>query len=58
MDGVLLVVGAGTVKRDVVRKAKAQLEAVNARLLDIAVNNVPFEPAQFAGYFDQADQAT
>jgi non-specific protein-tyrosine kinase len=58
VDGVLLVVGAGTVKRDVVRRAKSQLEAVNARVLGIAVTNVPFEPAQFAGYFDQVDQAS
>jgi non-specific protein-tyrosine kinase len=53
VDGVLLVVGAGTVKRDLARKAKAQLETVNARVLGMVVNNVPYEPSRFAEYYDQ-----
>lgn len=56
-DGVLLVVGAGTAKRDLARKAKAQLEAVNAPVLGLVVNNVPFDAAAFAGYYDATDQA-
>ncbi len=52
VDGVLLVVGAGTVKRDLARKAKAQLEAVNANVLGLVVNNVPFDAGAFDGYFD------
>jgi non-specific protein-tyrosine kinase len=52
VDGVLLVVGAGKVKRDLARKAKAQLEAVNARVLGLIVNNVPFDASAFDGYYD------
>jgi non-specific protein-tyrosine kinase len=52
VDGVLLVVGAGRVKRDLARKAKAQLEAVNARVLGLVVNNVPFDASEFDGYYD------
>ena len=41
VDGCLLVVGAGIVKRDLVRRARAQLEAVHANVLGVVVNNVP-----------------
>jgi capsular exopolysaccharide synthesis family protein len=41
VDGVLLVVGAGIVKRDVARKARSLLEAVHANVLGLVVNNVP-----------------
>src|SRR6266542_2882543 len=52
VDGVLLVVGAGKVKRDLARKAKVQLEAVNATVLGLVVNNVPFDAREFDGYYD------
>lgn len=51
-DGVVLVVGAGTVKRDLVRKAKAQLEAANARVLGVAVVNVAFDATSFGPYYE------
>jgi non-specific protein-tyrosine kinase len=54
VDGVLLVVGAGTVKRDLLRKAKAQLEAVNAPVLGALVLNAPFDTAAFAPYYPSA----
>jgi capsular exopolysaccharide synthesis family protein len=52
VDAVLLVVGAGVVKRELARKAKAQLEAVRAPVLGLVVNNVPFDPTAFAGYYE------
>ena len=51
-DGVLLVVGTGKVKRDLARKAKAQLEAVNANVLGLVVTNVPFDAGAFDAYFE------
>jgi non-specific protein-tyrosine kinase len=51
-DGVVLVVGAGTVKRDLARKAKAQLEAVGAPVLGTVVVNVAFDVTPFAPYYD------
>ena len=45
VDGVLLVVGAGTVKRDLARKAQAQLEAVKANVLGVVVVNLDFDAA-------------
>ncbi|MBY0203009.1 CpsD/CapB family tyrosine-protein kinase [Paenibacillus polysaccharolyticus] len=39
-DGVILVVNAGKVKKDLVKKAKAHLEHVNARILGAVLNNV------------------
>jgi non-specific protein-tyrosine kinase len=56
VDGVLLVVGAGKVKRDLARKAKAQLETVNARVLGVVVNNAPFDASAFDGYYDTTGQ--
>lgn len=38
-DGVVLVVHAGKVKKDLVRKAKANLEHVKAKLLGVVLNN-------------------
>ncbi|MGM1019329.1 MAG: CpsD/CapB family tyrosine-protein kinase [Bacillota bacterium] len=39
-DGVILVVQAGKVKKDLVKKAKANLERVKARILGVVLNNV------------------
>jgi len=43
MDGVLLVVSAGKTKRENAKKARAQLEKINARILGAVVNNVKAE---------------
>jgi Mrp family chromosome partitioning ATPase len=55
VDGVLLVVGAGKVKRDVARKARAQLEAVNARVLGVVVNNAPVDLAGLDQYYEASN---
>lgn len=55
--GVLLVLGAGKVKRDVARKAKAQLEAVGAHVMGMAVNNVPFDASSFGDYYGEPEPA-
>lgn len=46
-DGVILVVSAGKVKKDLVKKAKAHLEHVNARILGAALNNVQLSKGQY-----------
>ncbi len=45
VDGVLLVVKAGSTKRDLAQKAKAQLQKVNAHLIGIVLNGVKTDPA-------------
>lgn len=40
VDGVLLVVSAGKTKRENARKAQAQLEKINARIIGAVLNNV------------------
>ncbi len=52
VDGVLLVVGAGTVKRDLARKARAQLEAVKANVLGVVVVNLDYDATPFAPYYE------
>jgi capsular exopolysaccharide synthesis family protein len=52
VDGVLLVVDAGATRRDTARRARAQLEKVNARLLGVVLNNVPLDSQMF-GYYAQ-----
>lgn len=52
VDGVLLVVDAGATRRDLARRARAQLEKVNARLLGVVLNNVPLD-TQVYGYYAQ-----
>jgi len=49
VDGVLLVVDAGQTRRDWARRARAQLEKVNARVLGVVLNNVPLD-SQLYGY--------
>jgi capsular exopolysaccharide synthesis family protein len=39
-DGVVLVIDSGKVKKDVVLKAKASLEHVNAKLIGVVLNNI------------------
>lgn len=43
VDGVLLVVSAGKTKRESAKKAQAQLEKINARIIGVVVNNVQVE---------------
>jgi capsular exopolysaccharide synthesis family protein len=50
MDGVLLVVDAGTTRREWARRARAQLEKVNARLLGVVLNNAQVD-TQLYGYY-------
>ncbi len=52
VDGVLLVVDAGATRRDLARRARAQLERVNARLLGVVLNNVAVD-AEVYGYYAQ-----
>ena len=58
VDGVVIVVGAGVVKRDLARQARAQLEAVRANVLGIVVTNAPFSERAFASYYDGAPTTT
>jgi non-specific protein-tyrosine kinase len=50
VDACLLVVGVGIVKRDLARRAKAQLDAVHANVLGMVVNNVPLDANTFVRY--------
>ena len=52
MDGVLLVVDAGNTRRDLARRARAQLEKVNARLLGVVLNNAAVDTRLY-GYYLQ-----
>ncbi|PWW45214.1 MULTISPECIES: CpsD/CapB family tyrosine-protein kinase [Paenibacillus] len=49
-DGVILVVNSGKVKKDVVKKAKAHLEHVNARILGAVLNNFQLSKSRSAHY--------
>jgi non-specific protein-tyrosine kinase len=40
VDGVILVVGAGKTRRDLARRAKEQLDRVNARILGVVLTGV------------------
>ncbi|WP_408894293.1 CpsD/CapB family tyrosine-protein kinase [Paenibacillus taichungensis] len=53
-DGVILVVSAGKVKKDLVKKAKAHLEHVNARILGAVLNNVQVPKRRNAYYGENA----
>ena len=52
MDGVLLVIKAGTTKRELAKKAKDLLERVNANLLGVVLNNVRYETGLHHYYAD------
>jgi non-specific protein-tyrosine kinase len=55
VDGVLLVIRAGTTKRESAQRAQAQLEKINARILGAVVNNVKGERgAQY--YYAESNQ--
>ncbi|HBK86157.1 MAG TPA: hypothetical protein DDZ53_09035 [Firmicutes bacterium] len=50
-DGVILVVAAGEVNREVVQQAKSQLEAVRARVLGIVLNGVEDKAKSHDSYY-------
>jgi non-specific protein-tyrosine kinase len=49
-DGVLLVIDAGVTQRDAARRARAQLEKVNARVLGVVLNNVALDSRAYTYY--------
>ncbi|MAG36718.1 MAG: capsular biosynthesis protein [Dehalococcoidia bacterium] len=51
VDGVLLVLSLGKVKREVARKAKTLLENVQARILGVVLNNAPYDARDFQDYY-------
>lgn len=53
VDGVLLVINAGTTKRDHAQRAKALLEKVNARLVGAVLNNVSMDISLHRYYAEQ-----
>lgn len=53
VDGVLLVIRAGTTKRDHAQQAKALLEKVNARLVGAVLNNVRMDISLHRYYAEQ-----
>lgn len=53
VDGVLLVINAGTTKRDHAQRAKALLEKVNARLVGAVLNNVRMDITLHRYYAEQ-----
>jgi non-specific protein-tyrosine kinase len=52
-DGVLLVIDAGVTQRDAARRARAQLEKVNARVLGVVLNNVALDSRAYT-YYEQS----
>lgn len=53
VDGVLLVIKAGTTKRDHAQQAKALLEKVNARLVGAVLNNMRMDISLHRYYAEQ-----
>lgn len=53
VDGVLLVIRAGTTKRDHAQRAKALLEKVNARLVGAVLNNMRMDISLHRYYAEQ-----
>ncbi|GBG08133.1 putative tyrosine protein kinase, partial [Paenibacillus agaridevorans] len=50
-DGAILVVDQGKVKRDIAKKAIQNLQAVNARILGVVLNNVKRKANEEAYYY-------
>jgi capsular exopolysaccharide synthesis family protein len=53
VDGVLLVISAGSTRREYVRQAKTLLEKVNARVVGAVLNNVAYDAALHRYYTAQ-----
>ncbi len=51
VDGVLLVLSLGKVKRELARKAKTLLENVSARILGVVLSNAPYDARDFRDYY-------
>ena len=52
-DGVLLVVKAGFLNRDMVQKAVEQLQLAQANLLGVVLNDVDINNAGYSGYYQK-----
>lgn len=52
-DGVLLVVKAGFLNRDMVKKAVEQLELAQANILGVVLNDVDINNAGYSGYYQK-----
>ena len=53
-DGVILILKTGTVPRDLARRATEQIEAVNAKVIGVLLNQVdPRRDGYYYRYFDQ-----
>jgi succinoglycan biosynthesis transport protein ExoP len=50
VDGVILVVKAGTTAKDAIRHTKLLLEEINARIIGILLNNVDIHAAGYSRY--------
>lgn len=50
-DGVIMVVEAGSVKREMAMKAKANLEHVQARILGVVLNNIERKESESYYYY-------
>ena len=58
VDGVLLVVDAGTTRRDLARKAIEALKQVNARVIGVALNRIPRRSGHYYRYrYDSTSDA-
>ena len=58
VDGVLLVVDAGTTRRDLARKAIEALKQVNARVIGVALNRIPRRSGYYYHYrYDSTSDA-
>lgn len=51
VDGVIMVVQQDYARKDQVKEAKQALENVNANILGVILNNVPFEDGKGYGYY-------
>lgn len=50
VDGVILVVQAGRITREIVRRARHELSSVGARIFGVVLNNLDVEKEGYAGY--------
>lgn len=50
LDGVLLVASAGKTRRDLARRARQQLERVNARIIGVVLNNARVDRSLYQYY--------
>ncbi len=53
VDGVLMVIGAGTTRREVARRALSALERVNAHVIGALLNRMPVQSGGYYYYYYQ-----